>query len=44
LLCFMGVVKLRVNKVFDVSLIIREHLLVKLPVVERKYEPFRYTL
>ena len=35
-----GVAKLRVNKVFDMRLIIREGLLVKLPAVERKHEQF----
>ena len=37
--CFeQGVAKLRVNKVFDMRLIIREHLFVKLSAVERKYK------
>jgi len=33
-----GVAKLRVNKVFDMRLIIREQLFVKLSAVERKYK------
>ena len=39
-----GVAKSWVNEVFDMSLVIWEHLFVKLPAVERKDEQFQSTL
>jgi len=43
-LSVVGVANLRVNKVFDMSFIIREQLLVELPAVEGKYEQFQSAL